>query len=533
MTLRALQLRHRGTIRFGLAVLVLAIAFPGRARADSYLPAFGGSGGGQFRLRCADSELLTGVELRAGDDIDAIRPLCVQASGPAETTPPSYTTGSGLDAASALPPGWTGGTGGGLQNVVCPRGQPIVLGMDLFAEGQPTVTVNTIKLFCGLAVNQQSGGALPAAVFEAPTIPYEARSIFDTEVTRRNGSLRCPAGQVAVGIHGRSGIWLDALGLICGEPRVIPKPEPAPGVKAVGRVKLAPGTPPSPPRPICEVAREARARNSPAAPGLEAQCRAQQAALAEAAARPFDLNALAARGEAIARQDRVAAELRNLQPDGPSRRGFNVGLAAAEGHTAPGPGKQKIHDQLSPAEQAGFDAAVSFSLTRNRKRIVDLAAKGEGIASQDPLAVELRNQQPEGPARHGFDVGMAAAEGQTAPGPGKQLIHDGLDPAEQGGFTTAVSFSLDRNRNAEAAAKGAEIAEADPAVAAARASETDVLYRLGFDIATGIFGDPALGAKGNTATGPGSNKIRNELSPSARRGFDASVAFHLSREYAR
>jgi hypothetical protein len=518
-------------VRVGLAVLLLATAFAGRARADSYLPAFGGSGGGQFRLRCADSELLTGVELRAGDDIDAIRALCVQASGPAETTPPSYTTGSGLDAASALPPGWTGGTGGGLQNAVCPREQPIVLGMDLFAEGQPTVTVNTIKLFCGLAVNQQSAGGLPAAVFEAPTIPYEVRSVFDTKVTRKIGSLRCPAGQVAVGIHGRSGIWLDALGLICGEPRVIPKPqvpEDKNAVKAMGRVRLPPGTAPAAPRPICDAAREARARNSPAAPGLDARCRAEESAKLEA-----DRNALAARGEAIARQDRVAAELRNLQPDDPSRRGFHIGLAAAEGHTSPGPGKQRIHDQLSPAEQAGFDAAVSFSLTRNRKRIEDLAAKGEGIATEDPLAVELRNQQPEGPARRGFDIGMAAAEGQTADGPGKQLIRGGLDPAEQAGFTTALSYSLDRNRNADSAARGAAVAEADPVVAAARASQTDVLYRLGFDIASGIFGDPALGAHGNTSTGPGSMKIRNELSASARKGFDASVALHLSREYAR
>jgi hypothetical protein len=128
---------------------------------------------------------------------------------------------------------------------------------------------------------------------------------------------------------------------------------------------------------------------------------------------------------------------------------------------------------------------------------------------------------------------MAAAEGQTADGPGKQLIRGGLDPAGQEGFNVALSFSLDRNRNADSAAKGAEIAEADPVVAAARASETDVLYRLGFDIATGIFGDPALGARGNTATGPGSMKIRNDLSSSAQRGFDASLAFHLSREYAR
>ena len=35
-----------------------------------------------------------------------------------------------------------------------------------------------------------------------------------------------------------------------------------------------------------------------------------------------------------------------------------------------------------------------------------------------------------------------------------------------------------------------------------------VLFLLGYDIATGIFGDPALGARGNTLTGPGSLGIR-------------------------
>src|SRR5262249_23016815 len=45
-----------------------------------------------------------------------------------------------------------------------------------------------------------------------------------------------------------------------------------PVVKAVGRVKVP--TAPTPPISICEAAREARARNSPAAAGLEAQCRA-------------------------------------------------------------------------------------------------------------------------------------------------------------------------------------------------------------------------------------------------------------------
>jgi hypothetical protein len=170
-----------------------------------------------------------------------------------------------------------------------------------------------------------------------------------------------------------------------------------------------------------------------------------------------------------------------------------------------------------------------------------LATRGEELANQDPLSAELRNREPEGPSRRGFDIGMGAAEGQTAPGPGKQRIHDSLSPAEQRGFTTAVLFSLERNRNAALAARGAAIAKVDPIVADARQSyrlggrtvESDVFFRLGFDIATGIFGDAALGAQGNTATGPGSLKIRNALSSPARKGFDASVAFHLSPERVR
>src|SRR5215203_743048 len=160
-----------------------------------------------------------------------------------------------------------------------------------------------------------------------------------------------------------------------------------------------------------------------------------------------------------------------------------------------------------------------------------LAAKGEALVSQDPLFIELRNRQPEGPARRGFDIGIAAAEGQTLLGPGKQRIHDSLTTAEQSGFRIAVGFSLERNRNAERAAKGAAIAESDPTVAAARTADPDFFYWLGFDIATAIFGDPALGAQGNTQTGPGSLGLRDSLSPAGQRGFNAAVSFHLARNY--
>src|SRR5262245_32212513 len=80
----------------GAAIAVLFFLLPAQARADVALGAYGGGGGGPFSARCPRGQLLTGFELRAGDQVDAIRPLCVTASGPRETTEPILTIGSGL-----------------------------------------------------------------------------------------------------------------------------------------------------------------------------------------------------------------------------------------------------------------------------------------------------------------------------------------------------------------------------------------------------------------------------------------------------
>lgn len=406
----------------------------GAARAEStYLDLIGGFGGRPFDGGCPPDQNLGGFELRTGDYVDAIRPVCVISFGPSK-----------FSVAPVQPP-FFGGPGGKNSSLVCPPNMPIVIGIDVGAKGKDFVTVNNIHLFCGQAIGAQTPSARPSEVYDNRTPSQGARfTYFGVK------SQRCPAGQVAIGMHGRSGSWLDAMGLICDAPRIMSASQGGsvprllgergigqgsgdpPPVHKLGRAETAFGTG-DPPRPICDVAREARTRNSPAAPGLESQCRAE----------------LAARGEAIANQDPLSAELRRRARNDLSRRGFDIGLAAAEGDTAPGPGKQAIHNALSGVEQAAFDAAVSFS--------------------------------------------------------------------------------LQRNRNAALAATGAAIAQADPAVAQARAADKDVFFWLGFDIATGIFGDPAQGALGNTATGPGSLGIRDALDAAAQRGFNASVDFHLRR----
>lgn len=159
------------------------------------------------------------------------------------------------------------------------------------------------------------------------------------------------------------------------------------------------------------------------------------------------------------------------------------------------------------------------------------AARGEVLARDTSLAMAIRERMPEGPMRRGFDIGMGVCEGHTEWGTGKQKIFDSLSNPEQRGFQIARDFSLDRNNNVDRAKRGAAIAEQDPVVKNARGSEPPGLYWLGFDIATAIFGDPALGAQGNTQAGPGSLGIRDKLSADAQRGFNDSMNLHLSRTY--
>jgi hypothetical protein len=67
----------------------------------------------------------------------------------------------------------------------------------------------------------------------------------------------------------------------------------------------------------------------------------------------------------------------------------------------------------------------------------------------------------------------------------------------------------------------------DSAVDEARSVVGGAFYQLGFDIATGLFGDPALGAQGKLRVDADATRIRDSLSAAGQRGFDASVKFNL------
>ena len=251
--------RRRSEWRSRLICVPAAMLFfvlSAQAQTDATLEPIGGHGGRQFVARCAQGQLLTGFDLMTGDDVDAIRPLCVTAYGPADVGP-------------LVPyPSKFGGDGGGPRQLLCPKDAPIVTRMYVDAEGIDKITVNNIRLWCGLAATTQTPSQFPTVVFDGPAQKGTGQA-FGGHIPR--DILRtqdCPAGLVAVGINGWSGALLDSLGLICGVPKLTPRP---PRMGSVNR-----STTGAQPLPICERAREARARNSPVASNLEAQCRAAQ-----------------------------------------------------------------------------------------------------------------------------------------------------------------------------------------------------------------------------------------------------------------
>lgn len=221
--------------RFLLILLLIAVP----AGAETRLPVVGGDGGGAFDARCPDTTLLRGVELRTGDDVDAIRPICGSIDWE------NRTQGTGI----AGP--FRGGTGGLPRQLLCPPETPAVHALGIQFEGDVTEIVNGIAIWCGSAdASGHPDPAFPAtARFLGPHI--EGRSFpakFVTVSSERRQD--CPPGEVGVGLYGRHGIWLDAVGMVCAAyGRVKP-------VKPLVRVVRDPDQPPLTAIQLCQRARD-------------------------------------------------------------------------------------------------------------------------------------------------------------------------------------------------------------------------------------------------------------------------------------
>ncbi|MFE8597857.1 jacalin family lectin [Archangium violaceum] len=94
-----------------------------------------------------------------------------------------------------------GGSGGAASSTECPANY-VAVGI----HGRASNLVASLGLVCRYLYTD---GSLGAWYYTAATNGVYAGNSFD---------IQCPTGQVAVGVHGRSGIFLDALGVSCAYP---------------------------------------------------------------------------------------------------------------------------------------------------------------------------------------------------------------------------------------------------------------------------------------------------------------------------
>jgi hypothetical protein len=165
--------------------------------------AAGGTGGGPFRLSCPSGMIMVGVNARYGDWVDALSPICA-----------IWVRGNRTLGEIDEQPG-TGGNGGGRGAMRCQGPRGAIVGIYVWPVNRDSRRlVGRILLDCGdyerpaQFVNKLPGG------------PDGVGAAFE----RERDLQHCGRGEVAVGLYGRSGAYIDRVGLLCQRSRALAQP---------------------------------------------------------------------------------------------------------------------------------------------------------------------------------------------------------------------------------------------------------------------------------------------------------------------
>jgi hypothetical protein len=235
------------TLRLAVAALALAAASPRASAGEWSSPVAGGGGGEPFSARCEPGEYLVGLDARVGDDLDRVGPVCAKAKPDGTRKDRLVSRGGG------------GGSGGAPQRIVCPDDAPFVRRVGVGFEGVDNLMVDAAFVTCGPLV-----GPLPRAVggynvlAASGSIHRGGGGIGISDIKWGDQEYDCPDGMTPVGLHGRAGAMVDALGVMCATLEAPPPPSPVAEPKlrkGVERdaVKSAPAEPAPPaPEPVLQ-----------------------------------------------------------------------------------------------------------------------------------------------------------------------------------------------------------------------------------------------------------------------------------------
>ena len=176
------------------------------------LPPQGLGRGGPFRAQCTGGYLV-GFTGRVGAWIDNVRPICATWNGRQLLNPVPNAVQAGVS------------QGGGPASASCPNFVSQIKISDTKGDG-PTNVIHSVEFHCISQGMADEGWRK----YGSNTRPEPRSSLILARGYTGLFESNCPFREVAVGVHGRSGTFVDAIGLIC-------EPVPARVIRPLGKVK--------------------------------------------------------------------------------------------------------------------------------------------------------------------------------------------------------------------------------------------------------------------------------------------------------
>lgn len=177
---------------FLATVAALMFSLPASAQSDRVLMGTLGDpeGGGPFRIECEPGDFLVGFDTQHTHVIDHIAPICGnKARGGTYGRPWAGQRPKGPTAVD--------------EQLLCPAGSILTI-LHVFVDNG--ALVNNVGMTClnpdAPARREHTNKVLARWKLKNPSV--------------RDRRFLCPEGMVGVGIYGRAGSAIDALGLICG-----------------------------------------------------------------------------------------------------------------------------------------------------------------------------------------------------------------------------------------------------------------------------------------------------------------------------
>lgn len=182
-------------------VLSIALSHP-TAATDT--PVIGGSGGVYFRSACPAGAYLIGLKGFTGNWIDRIAHICA----------PWHPAKNAFEWASLHGEFIGTSPGGRFEQQTCGGDRAIVSWTfwNTVGEGSQRQFVSSINGTCVNAITRL--GAYEFQFGQPETKPKLYSGIGKRG--RPDGKSECAPGELAIGFHGRAGLFLDAIGLVCG-----------------------------------------------------------------------------------------------------------------------------------------------------------------------------------------------------------------------------------------------------------------------------------------------------------------------------